>query len=130
MLKTFNPPDMVQPASRYAQGVEVRPNARWLYVSGQIGVAPDGSVAQGLEAQFEQTFANIGTVLAAAGMGKTDIVKLTVFVTEPGAETLGVYRRTRDKWMEGHTAAATYLVVSGLARADFLVEIEAVAAAN
>ncbi len=128
MLKTFNPPDMVQPASRYVQGVEVGPNARWLYLSGQIGVAPDGSIAQGLEAQFEQTFANIGTVLAAAGMAKTDIVKLTVFVTEPGAETLGVYRRTRDKWMEGHMAAATYLVVAGLAHADFLVEIEAVAA--
>ena len=99
MLKTFNPPNMVQPASRYVQGVEVGPDARWLYLSGQIGVAADGSIAQGLEAQFEQTFANIGTVLAAAGMGKTDIVKLTVFVTEPGAETLGVYRRTRDKWI-------------------------------
>ncbi len=128
MLKTFNPPNMVQPASRYVQGVEVGPDARWLYLSGQIGVAADGSIAQGLEAQFEQTFANIGTVLAAAGMGKTDIVKLTVFVTEPGAETLGVYRRTRDKWMEGHMAAATYLVVSELAHPDFLVEIEAVAA--
>ena len=128
MLKTFNPPGMVQPASRYSQGVEVSPNARWLYISGQIGVAPDGSVAKGLEAQFMQAFDNIGTVLAAAGMAKTDVVKLTIFVTEPGPETLGVYRRSRDLWMEGHAPAGTYLVVNGLASPDFLVEIEAVAA--
>ena len=56
------------------------------------------------------------------------MVKLTVFVTEPGAETLGVYRRARDQWLEGHAPAATYLVVNGLASAEFLVEIEAVAA--
>ena len=128
MLKTFNPTGMVLPASRYSQGVEISPNARWLYISGQIGVAPDGSVAKGLEAQFKQAFENIGTVLAAAGMAKTDLVKVTVFVTEPGAETLGVYRKARDEWMEGHAPAATYLVVNGLALPEFLVEIEAVAA--
>ncbi|MGB8315314.1 MAG: RidA family protein [Aestuariivirga sp.] len=128
MLRPFNPPGMVQPASRYSQGVEVPPTARWLYISGQIGVAPDGSVAKGLEAQFIQAFENIGTVLAAAGMVKTDIVKLTIFVTEPGSETLGVYRRSRDLWMAGHAPAGTYLVVNGLASPDFLVEIEAVAA--
>ena len=66
MLKPFNPPGMVLPASRYSQGVEVGPDARWLHVSGQIGVAADGTVAKGLEAQFKQAFENIGTVLAAA----------------------------------------------------------------
>ena len=53
MLKPFNPPGMVQPASRYSQGVEVGANARWLHISGQIGVAADGTVAKGLAAQFK-----------------------------------------------------------------------------
>ena len=128
MLRPFNPDNVVKPASRYSQGVEVGPNARWLHVSGQIGVAPDGSVAAGLAAQFEQAFANVANVLAGASMAKTDLVKMTVFVTVPGAETLGVYRRIRDQWLEGHAPAMTYLVVSGLASADYLVEIEAVAA--
>ncbi len=96
MLKPFNPPGMVQPASRYSQGVEVGANARWLHISGQIGVAPDGKVAKGLEAQFRQAFENIGTVLAAAGMAKTDLVKVTVFVTVPDLETVGIYRKARD----------------------------------
>ncbi len=128
MLRPFNPAGMAQPASRYSQGVEVPPNARWLHISGQIGVGADGVVASGLAAQFRQTFENIGAVLAGAGMAKSDVVKLTVFVTQPGAETLGIYRTARDQWLEGHAPAATYLVVNGLASPEFLVEIEAVAA--
>jgi len=128
MLKPFNPAGMVQPASRYSQGVEVSANARWLHISGQIGVAPNGTVAKGLEAQFKQAFENIGMVLAAAGMVKTDLVKVKVFVTVPGPETVGIYRKVRDLWMEGHAPAATYLVVAGLAHRDYLVEIEAIAA--
>ena len=120
---------MVQPASRYSQGVEVGANARWLHISGQIGAAPDGTVAKGLEAQFKQAFENIGTVLAAAGMAKTNLVKVTVFVTVRDLETVGIYRKARDQWMEGHAPAATYLVVAGLAHRDYLVEIEAIAAA-
>ncbi len=88
----------------------------------------DGTVAKGLEAQFKQAFENIGTVLKAAGMAKTDLVKVTVFVTVPDPETVGIYRKARDQWMEGHAPAATYLVVAGLAHRDYLVEIEAVAA--
>jgi 2-iminobutanoate/2-iminopropanoate deaminase len=122
MAKAFNPPGMVQPASRYSQGVEVGANARWLHISGH------GTVAKGLAAQFSQAFENIGAVLAAAGMAKTDLVKVTVFVTVPDLETVGIYRKARDQWMEGHAPAATYLVVAGLAHRDYLVEIEAIAA--
>jgi enamine deaminase RidA (YjgF/YER057c/UK114 family) len=128
MPKTFNPPGVAPPASRYSHGVEVGTGARWLYISGQVGTATDGSIRLGLKAQMEQVFANIGTVLKAAGMTKRDVVKLTVFVTQPGPEALAVYRTLRDQWLEGHAAAATYLVVAGLAHPDFLVEIEAIAA--
>lgn len=130
VLRTFNPSAVARPASRYSQGVEVPAGSRWLYISGQVGVAPDGAVRQGLEAQLEQTFANLEGVLAEAGMGKRDLVKLTVFVTQPGAEAVTAYRVARDRWLAGHEPAATYLVVNGLAHPDFLVEIEAVAAAS
>ena len=130
MPKTFNPPGVAPPASRYSHGAEVGPGARWLYISGQVGTAPDGTIRQGLKAQMEQVFANIGKVLETAGMTKRDVVKLTVFVTKPGPEALAVYRTLRDQWLEGHAAAATYLVVAGLAHPDFLVEIEAIAAAG
>ena len=130
MPKTFNPPGVAPPASRHSHGVEVDSGARWLYISGQVGTALDGTIRQGLKAQMEQVFANIGKVLETARMTKRDVVKLTVFVTQPGPEALAVYRTLRDQWLEGHAATATYLVVAGLAHPDFLVEIEAVAAAE
>ena len=130
MPKTFNPPGVAPPASRYSHGAEVGSGARWLYISGQVGTAPDGTIRQGLKAQMEQVYANIGAVLEAAGMTKANLVKMTVFVTQPGPEALSVYRTMRDQWLEGHAPTATYLVVAGLAHPDFLVEIEAVAASE
>jgi enamine deaminase RidA (YjgF/YER057c/UK114 family) len=79
---------------------------------------------------MEQVFANIDKVLETGGMIKRDVVKLTVFVTQPGPEALAVYRTLRDEWLEGHAPTATYLVVAGLAHPDFLVEIEAIAASE
>ena len=130
MPKTFNPPGMAPPASRYSHGAEINAGARWLHISGQVGTAPDGSIRQGFKAQMEQVLANIGTVLQAAGMTKRNLVKLTVFVTQPGPETVALYRTLRDEWCEGHAPTATYLVVAGLAHPDFLVEIEAIAASE
>ena len=130
MPKTFNPPGVAPPASRYSHGAEVGSGARWLYISGQVGTAPDGTIRQGLKAQMEQVYANIGAVLEAAGMTKANLVKMTVFVTQPGPEALSVYRTMRDQWLEGHAPTATYLVVAGLAHPDFLVEIEAIAASE
>lgn len=130
MLKTFSPAGIAPPASRYSHGAEVTAGARWLYISGQVGTAPNGTLRQGLKAQMEQVFANIGTVLEAAGMTKKNVVKLTVFVTQPGPEAVALYRTLRDQWFEGHAPAATYLVVAGLAHSDFLVEIEAIAASE
>ena len=130
MPKTFNPPGVAPPASRYSHGAEVGSGARWLYISGQVGTAPDGSIRQGLKAQMEQVYANIGVVLESAGMTKANLVKMTVFVTQPGPEALSVYRTMRDQWLDGHAPTATYLVVAGLALPDFLVEIEAVAASE
>ena len=130
MPKTFNPPGVAPPASRYSHGAEVGSGARWLYISGQVGTAPDGSIRQGFKAQMEQVYANIGIVLESAGMTKANLVKMTVFVTQPGPEALSVYRTMRDEWCEGYAPAATYLVVAGLAHPDFLVEIEAIAASD
>ena len=61
-------------------------------------------------------------------MAKTNLVKVTVFVTVRGAETVAVYCKARDQWMEEYAPAANYLVVAGLAHADYQVEIEAIAA--
>ena len=65
-------------------------------------------------------------ILEDAGMAKTNIVKVTVFITD--TDLVSTYRVVRDRQLEGHLTASTLLVVSALAHSEWLVEIEAVAA--
>jgi len=127
MPRHLNPSAVAAPFSRYSHGVEVAPDARWLHVSGQVGVRPDGSMAEGVEAQIEQAFANVLEILQQAGMSKHDLVKLTVFLLDRAH--IGVFRTIRDRMVLPAEPASTLLIVAGLAREDFLVEIEAIAAA-
>jgi len=122
-MEFINPADITAPASRYSQGVLVPDGARRLVISGQIGMTKEGKVADGLEAQLRQTWANIFGVLRAAGMAHTDLVKITSFVVDPKA--VGLVRQIRDEMMQGHQPASTFLVVAGLAMPSLLCEIEA-----
>ena len=126
-VAVVTPAGIAPPFSRYAHGVMVEPDCRWLHISGQVGIHPDGTMAEGAEAQLEQAFENLFAVLAAAGMDKRDLVKLTVLLT--ASDQVGLYRSVRDRCLEGAVAASTLLIVAGLASPAFLVEIEAVAAA-
>jgi enamine deaminase RidA (YjgF/YER057c/UK114 family) len=127
MLQRHNPGSVAPPFSRYSHAVETPAGARWLHVSGQVGVKPDGSLAEGVEAQIEQAFLNIFAALQSAGMSKHDLVKLTVFLTDQS--NLPAFRSVRDKLVLPAEPASTLLIVAGLARPEWLVEIEAIAAA-
>ena len=128
MLKKHNPGGMTPAFSRYSLGVEVPPGARWLFVSGQLGVGPNGALAEGTEAQMETAWRNIFTILGAAGMGPGDLVRIKAYLTE--SEDVGLYREVRDRMLDGAEPASTLLVIGALAHPEWLVEIEAVAAAD
>lgn len=127
MHKRLNPPTAPKPFSKYSQGVEVEPGKRWLHISGQVGVSPDGTLAATVEGQHEQCWKNVLALLTAAGMGPHDLVKITIFVTTP--DQTAISRQVRDRHLAGAEPASTLLVVAGLATPDLKVEIEAVAAA-
>jgi enamine deaminase RidA (YjgF/YER057c/UK114 family) len=127
MLKRHNPKAVAAPFSRYSHGVETPDNARWLHISGQVGVAPDGKVLAGAEAQIEQAWRNVLSVLGAAGMGPRDLVKVTTFLIDRA--DLQAARTVRERMLEGAEPASTLVFVAGLASPDWRVEIEAIAAA-
>jgi 2-iminobutanoate/2-iminopropanoate deaminase len=126
MHTTYNPPTVAAPASTYSHGVETKPNARWLYISGQVGVLPDGRVAADFKAQAEACWNNISNILKAAGMSVGDLVKITTFIRNPA--DIATLRTVRDKFIGDARPASTLIVVAGLASPQWLVEIEAVAA--
>lgn len=110
----------------YPQAVEVTGPTRWLYLSGQIPVAPDGSLAAGFTGQCEQVWDNIETQLAAAGMTLDNLVKVTTFLSDRRYAVEN--REVRVRRLAGLQPALT-VIVTGIFDEAWLVEIEAVAAA-
>ncbi|WP_366658364.1 RidA family protein [Fodinicurvata sp. EGI_FJ10296] len=125
-MKRHNPPTISPPLGQYSHGVEVPANARRLYISGQVGVGPDGTIPPDSEAQMEIIWTNIHATLASAGMTAADIVKVTTYITR--AEDFAVHPRVRARHLGDNHACATGLLVAGLAKPELLVEIEVVAA--
>ncbi len=126
MMKKLNPPSIAAPLGAYAHGIEIPPGARVIHVSGQVGVRPDGRVAEGIEAQLACAWQNILAILAAANMAPADIVKVTTYLTR--AEDFKIHPRIRAQYLGDARPAATAVCVSALAAPEFLCEIEAVAA--
>lgn len=121
------PAGIAPPAANYAHAVATTGAGRWLHTSGVVPVAPDGIVPAGVAAQAEVIWANIGAMLAEAGMGPADVVSVTTYVT-PG-QVLADVMAARDRFLAGHRAASTLLVVPELAQPAWLLEIQVVAAA-
>ena len=127
-MREITPPGLRPPFSRYAHAVEVPPGLRWVVASGQLGVGPDDTAPEGAEAQAALCFANIDAILAEAGMGRANVVRLNAYVTDR-AHMAG-YMAARDAWLAEVTRlpASTLVIVSGFTRPEFVVEIEVLAA--
>ncbi len=126
MLTRYNPRTVAPPSSKFCHAVGVEDARRWLHVSGQVGCTLDGKVAGDAEAQMAQCWRNILNILDDANMGPDNLVKISAFITD--AALVGLYRKVRERMLDGRECASTLLVVSALASPDWVVEIEAVAA--
>jgi 2-iminobutanoate/2-iminopropanoate deaminase len=126
MNKVYNPPTVPAPQSSYSHAIEIPPNARVLHLSGQLGIGVDGRVREGTADQAAQAWVNILHILAAAGMGADNLVKITTFITD--AADVAAVRVAREKALGLAKPASTLLIVKGLAAPEYRIEIEAVAA--
>lgn len=127
MTITLSNPAGVHTPGAYSHAALVKDAAARLVISGQVGLAADGTLAPDGQGQIAQALANLGTILGAHGMSKSNLVKMTVFLTT--SDLVGPWRSARTAWLAGHAPASTLLIVAGLADPRFLVEVEAEAAA-
>lgn len=110
----------------YTQGLEVPAGARLLFISGQIPVRPDGSVPGDFEGQCHAVWDNLLAVMASARMRPEHLVKVTTYLTNRDqAEINGRVRRERL----GEVRPALTVVIAQTFAAEWLLEIEAIAAA-
>ena len=127
-MRELAPPTIRRPFARYAHGVEVPAGARLVVTSGQLGIGPDELVPEGAAAQAELCLANCAAILAEAGMGPGDVIRINAFVTDRAH--MAAYMAARDRWLAGvaRLPASTLVIVSGFTRPEFLVEVEVTAA--
>ncbi len=110
----------------YTHAVASEGATRWLHLSGQIGLRPDGSVAEGVLDQCRQALANVGALLDAGGMAVSDIVHMRIFLVDRG--DIPALRQARGEFLGERKVASTLVLISGLVDPAWKVEIEVVAA--
>lgn len=120
------------PLGAYSVGMTVNAG-RLVYVAGQVGVNTAGELvgAGDAAAQTRQVLQNIGGVLEAAGAGFSNVVEFTTYVVGRSSVQGFIDGRNQvfpDIFPDGDYPPNTLLVVDGLVREEFLVEIKAVAA--
>jgi 2-iminobutanoate/2-iminopropanoate deaminase len=126
MALTVHRPTAVHPTTGYSPAVQV---GDVLYVAGQVSKdRNDQLVGKGdIQAQAEQVFENLKSVLESCGSSLDRIAKMNVYTTDP--RHYGPIGEVRRRYLGDHQPASTFLVVSGLARPEFLLEIEVIAEA-
>ena len=119
-IRTTAAPEAIGP---YSQAVAA---GAYVFTSGQIALDPaTGTLVDGdAAAQARQVMANVGAVLAAAGLGFADVVKTTIFLVDMNdfAAVNTVYAASFD----GAPPARSTVAVAALPR-NARVEIEAIA---
>ena len=126
----INPPELGTPPG-YSQIVDVTAS-RVIFISGQTALDRDGNLVgkNDFAAQAAQVFHNLAIALQARGCDAANLVKLTVFLAN--MENLGAYREGRNRFFASVTPpaapAVTLVEVSKLYGAEFMIEIEAIAA--
>jgi len=126
MKKIILPKKLSRPRGNYSHGVLVTPG-QLLFIAGQTAVDSNGNVVGIGDAliQAQKVYENISTILSEAGMSFSDIVKLTTFVTDVSFREK--VNEVRSQYIKKDFPASTLVVVKGLAREEFLVEVEAIA---
>ena len=126
-VKRMNPPALSAPTG-YTHIVEVAGPVKTIYIAGQIALDKDGKVVgEGdMKAQAEQVFKNLEAALTAAGAKFSDDVKMNMYATD--LANVQAVRDVRSRYFGETVPASTLVQVVHLARPEYMLEIEVIAA--
>lgn len=107
----------------FSPGVQV---GEFLFVSGQVAQDNNGNVVGvgDCEAQTRHVMSRIRIIVEAAGGAMQDVVKITTFLTQ--LDNYPAFNKVRSETFPSSPPASSTVIVAGLVRPEFLVEVEAV----
>ena len=124
-IERFMVPGEMEPVSHYCHAVRA---GRYIWLSGMVGVAADGSIPNDTAAQFDIALKTIDNCLKHAGGLPNQIIKVQVFMTDIKEREL--INPARIEYFGDNRPASTLVEVSALVDPRMKVEIEAVAYLN
>ena len=104
-----------------------------VFISGQVALDVSGNLIgkDDFRTQVQQVFQNLKAAIEAVGGTIDDVVKLNRYLVDLSPSHLAAFREIRDQYVNvKNPPASTAVQVQGLFRAEFLVEVEAVAVVN
>jgi len=125
MVAFVNPPTVHTPGGAYSHTAVVPGGTELVFLSGQVGVRPDGTLPESVAEQADQVFANITALLRSHGLDAAALVKLTMFIV--AGRDIQAVRDARARYLGQHRPASTAVFVSQLVDPAWHVEVEAVA---
>ncbi|UCD80915.1 MAG: RidA family protein [Desulfobacterales bacterium] len=131
-LEILETQGVAQPQGLYNHAISVSAG-RLLFIAGQVAIDADNQlVGPGdFNAQMQQVFKNLGSILDSAGASFENIVKFTTYLIR-SQDLSAFYNKRREIFAEiypnGRYPTNTLVVIDQLAREEWLIEIEAVAA--
>ena len=120
MISRVTIPNILQPVSHYCHVVEAN-NIVW--VSGLVGMLPDGTIPLDTLAQFDVAMADMETCLQAVGSTRQNVVKVRIFMVDISEREL--INPKRIEFFGDHKPASSLVEVSALVDPRMKVEIEA-----
>jgi len=127
-MPTFNNPETVAPPVGAFSHAAVASGGTILHVSGQIGIAADGSIPADVSAQSEIVWDNLAKILAANNMTMANVVKVNAYLLDP--EDLAAFGAVRTRYLVDNRPASTLVFVSALVKPELKVEVDLVAIAD
>ena len=132
MHRKISNPSTIHKPMGYSHVAEIS-GGRIVFIAGQVALDTDGSLVgkNDYALQVRQAFSNLGAALSAAGATFRDLIKVNYYCADivDAAIQLDVLKAVRDSLFDGETPPiSTFVVVRRLARPEWLIEIEGVAA--
>lgn len=131
-LEILEPRGVAKPQGMYNHVISVS-SGKLLFISGQVSIDEKGQLVglNDFDTQLEQVYANLGYILKSADAGFDHVVKFTTYLTR--TRDMGAFYDKRSEiyaeiYPDGHYPTNTLVVIEQLAREEWLVEIEAIAA--
>jgi enamine deaminase RidA (YjgF/YER057c/UK114 family) len=131
-LEILDPQGVAKPAGLYNHAISVSPG-QLLFIAGQVAIDENNQlIGEGdFNAQMEQVFKNLDCILESAGTSFENVVKFTTYLTR--SQDLSAFYEKRAQifaefYSNGRYPTNTLVVIDQLAREEWLVEVEAIAA--